>query len=210
MKWIRNTFLQGLALVIPASVTIYVVYWLASGAESVLGGALRRMLPESAYVRGMGIVIALAGVFLVGLLMKLWALRKLVGLGEWVVKKLPLVKTLYGSMQDLMTFFSHPGEEGLEQVVSVEVPGTGMSLLGIVTREDFEDVPDGVTDRDDTIAVYLPMSYQIGGYMIIVPRPAVRPVDMSVEDGMRFAVTAGLSSARKVKPSGPKESSDSS
>jgi uncharacterized membrane protein len=64
-----------------------------------------------------------------------------------------------------------------------------------VTREDFTDQPPALAPAKDTVAVYLPMSYQIGGFTIFLPRSQVEPVDMSMEDAMRFTLTDGMSGA---------------
>jgi uncharacterized membrane protein len=67
-----------------------------------------------------------------------------------------------------------------------------------VTREDFSSLP-GKLGASDTVGVYLPMSYQIGGYTVFLPRSAIEPIDMSVEDAMRFTLTAGMSSAQELQ-----------
>ncbi len=81
------------------------------------------------------------------------------------------------------------------QVVMVELPGFGMRLLGFVSRRDFSDLPAGIGAEGD-VAVYLPMSYQIGGYTIFLPRSRVQPVDLSREMAMKFILTAGLKAQR--------------
>jgi uncharacterized membrane protein len=70
-----------------------------------------------------------------------------------------------------------------------------MRALGFVSRADFSDLPEGI-GREGEIAVYLPMSYQIGGYTLFMPRAQAVAVDMSREDAMKFILTAGLKSAR--------------
>ena len=77
------------------------------------------------------------------------------------------------------------------QVVTVTLHEGGPRLLGFLTRESLNDLPEGL-GGEGTVAVYLPMSYQIGGYTLILPRSAVTPVEMGIEDAMRFAVTAGV------------------
>ena len=74
---------------------------------------------------------------------------------------------------------------------------------GFVTRRDFSALPPNLGD-EHTIAVYLPMSYQVGGYTLMLPRDAVEPLDMSVDEAMRYALTAGMSTARRNAPSRPK------
>jgi uncharacterized membrane protein len=82
----------------------------------------------------------------------------------------------------------------LERVVSVPF-GPGR-VIGFVTQENPRAL--GPEAGSDLIAVYLPMSYQIGGYTVLLPRRLVEPVDMSVEDALRFAVTAGMSKTQGV------------
>ena len=68
---------------------------------------------------------------------------------------------------------------------------TGMEVIGFVTQAVEEDLPEGFRG-DGNILVYLPMSYMIGGYAVLMPRSAVRPVDMNMEEAMRFTLTAGV------------------
>ena len=65
-------------------------------------------------------------------------------------------------------------------------------LIGFVTRDDLSTLPGGLGSKDE-IAVYLPMSYQIGGYTVLIPRQNVEPINISMEDAFRFTVTAGVS-----------------
>ena len=84
--------------------------------------------------------------------------------------------------------------------MSLALPGN-MRLLGFVTRADFSHAP-GIA-RADEVAVYLPMSYQVGGYTVLVPRSACTPVDMSREEALKFILTAGLKSASPaIEPPG--------
>ena len=83
----------------------------------------------------------------------------------------------------------------------VRLPGNTGELLGFVTREQFDDVPLS-PQADDPVAVYLPMSYQIGGYTLYVPRASVRPVDISFEQGMRLAITGGVSANQAPREEG--------
>ncbi len=70
-------------------------------------------------------------------------------------------------------------------------------LMGLVTRESFDDLPEGIGD-DQTVAVYLPMSYQLGGFTIMVPKDKIHPVDMTVDRAMQFLLTAGVSAEGKA------------
>lgn len=192
MKHITATFLRGLVTILPIALTVYILWWLGSLAESVLGRPLKALLPDWLYVPGLGIAAGVVLVFGVGLVMELYVARKLLSYAERVVLRIPLVKTVYGAIKDFADFISSTSKEQAagQQVVRVQV-APGMHLLGFVTRQDLSGLPLGV-QGSDTIAVYLPMSYQIGGYTVYLPRSQVEPIDMPVEQAMRVVLTGGV------------------
>ncbi len=194
MKMIGKIFITGLFTVLPVLVTAYLIVWFFAGAERLIGAQVRWLIPDEYYLYGMGIAVALALVFLVGLLMHAWLFREIVGRAEHVLLEIPLVRSIYAALRDLLGLFARHGDELPMQVVSVELPGSGMRLLGFVTRTDFSDLPEGI-GHDGEVAVYLPMSYTIGGYTVFLPRASVTPLDMSREEAMKFVVTAGIRSS---------------
>jgi uncharacterized membrane protein len=76
-------------------------------------------------------------------------------------------------------------------VVALKAPGQELELVGLVTRQQLDDLPAGFTPGD-RVAVYLPMGYMIGGYTVFVPRTWVRPIDMPVEEAMRASLFAWM------------------
>ncbi len=198
------TFFKGLAAVLPIVVTLYLIYWLAGLAEAVLGGILDRILPF--YFPGLGIIFGVVGIFMVGVMLNAWVVRKLFDWGESIMHRIPLVKIMYGAVQDLMHFFTSSTASRGKQVVMITfyLGDVRTRLVGMITREDFESLPAGIAGPDE-VAVYLPMSYQVGGYTVMVPRENLEPVDMSFDQAMRFAVTAGMSASKvfNKKPLSP-------
>lgn len=188
---IARTFFTGLAVVLPIVITLALLAWLLRTAESLLGGMVRVLLPDGAYLGGMGLVAALVLIFLTGILMEAILFRQVVSWLEKLLDRIPLVKTIYGAVRDLMGMFSQKEGKKFSKVVLVDVPSLGAQVLGFVTIDEHRDLP--FKAPDSTVAVYFPMSYQIGGYTLFLPRERVKPVDMSMEDAMRFIVTAGMS-----------------
>jgi len=187
-KYLSKTLLKGSITLLPVVLTIYLLYWLAITSEEIMGNALRYVLPEEAYFPGMGMFVGVVGIFIVGLMMNAYLVRKAFSLGENLLYRLPLIKSVYRAFRDFFDFFS-PSKEGLGQVVSVTV--NGMELIGFVTQESPERLPQSFRDRDSAL-VYLPMSYMIGGYTILVPRNELRPLKMTRDEAMRFVLTAGI------------------
>jgi uncharacterized membrane protein len=193
-KAIGRTFLTGVLTVVPVVATLYLVVWLAATAETFLGGLLKGVLSEHLYFYGMGMLAGVGVIFAVGLLMQTWAVRRLFELGERLLLRMPLVKTVYGAVRDFFGLFSSESRTAAGQVVAVEVPGTELRLVGFLMREDLSGLPAELHENG-RVAVYLPMSYQVGGYTVLVPGSAVTPVPWSREEAMRFILTAGLSGA---------------
>ncbi len=187
-KYVSKTLLTGSITLLPVVLTIYLLYWLAITSEEIMGNALRYVLREEAYFPGMGMFVGVVIIFIVGLMMNAYLVRKAFSLGENLLYRLPLIKSVYRAFRDFFDFFS-PSKEGLDQVVSVTV--NGMELIGFVTQENPERLPPSFRDRDSAL-VYLPMSYMIGGYTILVPRDELRPLKMTRDEAMRFVLTAGI------------------
>jgi len=202
-RTIYSTFGKGLFAVLPIAVTVYAVYWLGAIFEHLLGAVIIFLLPEPLhrwYIPGMGLVLGLVLIFFIGAAFNVWGMRALYDWLESLIDRIPMVKSIYGSVRDLLSFFSEAKEDQVRQVV-VTTFGEGphrMQLLGFITRERFEALPQGLGDDEtaEYVAVYFPMSYQIGGFTILVPRESVQPIDMSTEQALRFALTAGMSTEK--------------
>ena len=195
-KKLGEIFLSGLVAILPFVATLAILIWLGVSAEQGLGGMIQWLLPESLYWPGMGLVLGIGIVFAIGVLTRAVFFRKLFSLGDAILDRIPLVKTVYGALRDLMQFASPDGQRDFKGVVAVEFGDPPVKLIGFVTRDDFADLDNIPGTDEETIAVYMPMSYQIGGYMVLIPRSRVEPLDLSMEDAMRFCITAGLSIRR--------------
>lgn len=195
LRRIWDTLLKGLAAVLPVTVTLYLVYWTVLFIERIFRRVITLLLPDSLYLPGMGVVVGLVLLFLVGLAVDAWVVRRTLRIGERLLEMIPLAKSVYAALRDFMEYFSsHKKHSGMKQVVMVEF-APDLRLIGFVTRENNNDNA-GLTLPEDVVAVYFPMSYQIGGYTVYVPRSKVELISMSVEDAMRLVLTAGVSLVR--------------
>jgi uncharacterized membrane protein len=196
---VRNlprTFLTGLAAILPLIITLALLWWLGAATERVLGGVLQAILPDLLYFPGLGILAGIGMVLAVGILLRAYMVRWLFNWMEDVMERIPVVKTIHGTVRDVTRLLSGDIHERFGQAVLVSFPGTEFKLIGFITREDFTELPDNL-GGEDTVAVYTPMSYQIGGYTLMLPRRHVEPLNLSLEDAMRYALTAGVSIAHE-------------
>lgn len=197
MKYFWKEVLKGLAAVLPFLVTLYVVFWLLGAVETLFGGLIQIILPDWMYFKGMGILAAPILLYFIGRAVE----RKQIGhrlaelLESWI-ERVPVVKTIYSSARDLMQFLSlsKEGKEGAQQVVLVKQGDA--ELIGFVTGEETEHLGEATEGAEDRIAVFIPMSYQIGGFTVYLPRSSVQRLDMSVEEAMRIIMSAGMAKTR--------------
>ncbi|MDX1681812.1 MAG: DUF502 domain-containing protein [Phycisphaeraceae bacterium] len=194
MRLIGKIFLQGIAAILPLAVTAWVLWWLGATFEQVFGTAAAQLLPEGSYVTGLGVAIGIALIFVIGLLLQTWLVRSLFEFGERLIGRIPLVKTLYHAIRDLMAYFGQSKGSNVDQVVMVSFGD--QKIMGLVTRRKFDDLPTGIGD-ENSVAVYFPMSYQIGGFTLIIPADRIQPVDLTIEEAMRFTLTAGVTTDKK-------------
>jgi len=201
MRKIWNTMLKGLVALLPIGLTVYLVYWLAVAAETLFSRVLKLVIPDIAYWPGLGLITGLLVLFLAGLAVNAYVVRRALRLSDGLFARIPVVKTFYIAIRDFMTFFPSAGKgSDLKRVVLVPF-GPGKAI-GFVTAESSTAL--GVAAAEDLVAVYLPMSYMIGGYTVFLPRHAIEPTSMSVEAGMRVALMGGVQSVPTsgAKPTG--------
>jgi len=192
---LRNLFLQGIALLAPLILTVALIIWLGRSVELVVGGALRQLLPPDWYIPGAGLAVGVVLTLAAGLLANLFLVRWLVNLLEGVLDRIPLVKSLFQGLKDVSRFFAQGSDQQLGRPVSVVLPlGDGeMQLVGFVMQER-ATLPTGQVHADDAaqrIAVYLPMSYQVGGYTLYLDPARVTPLDVGTEQALRAVLTGG-------------------
>jgi len=201
LRSINKNILTGLITTLPVILTLYMIYWFIVATESFLGGAIRTVMPEELYRPGMGVVAGLVVAFLIGLLMQTIIAQQLFSRVERIVYRLPLIKSVYLSIRDLLDYFSSKKKKDFEQVVAITFGETGMQVVGLVTQTDMTHMP-AEFNQQDSLLVYIPMSYGIGGFAVLVPRSATRSLDMSMEDAMRFTLTAGVTGDPKSENDG--------
>jgi uncharacterized membrane protein len=200
MRKIWNTVLKGLVAILPIGLTVYVVYWLAVTAERLFSKVIKLLVPEPYYWPGLGLLIGLVVLYFVGLAVNAYFVTSALRMSDAFFARIPVVKTIYLAIRDFMRFFPSSGQAtDLRRVVLLQF-GPG-KVIGFVTAESDEMLRRSQPAGDDMVAVYLPMSYMVGGYTIFVPRELVETTALSVEEGMRIALMGGVRSS--ATPAGP-------
>lgn len=183
-KW----FLQGILLVAPVALTIALVVWLGSWSEKTFGTLVKALLPIGWYFKGLGLISGILLTLAVGLTANLFLVRWAVRLVESILERIPLVTSLFQAFKDIARLFSQDADQELGQVVAVDVGD--MRLVGFVMQKEAH-LPGEFADEDPRVAVYLAMSYQLGGFTVHVPRSRITPLDVPADKAMRAVLTGG-------------------
>ena len=178
-------FLAGMLVVVPFALTVYVVVsagaWVNDMGDRIVANWDVKLPP------GVGAVLLLVGVYVVGLLTRLWVFRGLLHVIERLVSRLPGIKTIYESTRDLMKLFGGDSKR-MGRSVLYRDPNSGGTLLAILTNESPRGVP--ADEAGGKVALYVPFSYMFGGITIYVPREHIREVNLPVEQTLKLAATA--------------------
>ena len=193
MKRTLKLVLQGLVAVLPLVLTAYCIIWFITFLEDSTQQLLLFILPDGADIPpGMGIIAGLFLLFFVGLMVNTYGMQYLMRLGSQIMESIPLVKSVYGAIQDIISVFNLSGKKDMKSVVSVDV--NGMQLIGFITGEE---AGKDLFKDEGRVGVYLPMSYQIGGFTVYIEKERLTYLDISVEQAMRIAITGGVQSHKE-------------
>lgn len=188
-----RTFLAGLFAFLPLAISVYILFWMTMTLESIANKFLLWYLPDFLYVPGMGILLGIILIFLLGALLTREGARSIYEKIEAPFTYVPLVKSIYFAIKDLSSYLAPNEEKKKGQVVKVKIPGSEIQMVGLVTRKTFTDLPPGL-QREGVVCVYFPMSYQLGGFTMFVPKDWIEPLDLDVESMMRMVLTAWMPS----------------
>ncbi len=172
----------------PIALTISIVIWLFTSMEAFFGHFLRRIVPPQYYFDGIGIIVGVALIFVIGILVNAWMVKKVYALAERLVKRIPFVKSIYNATQELLDFFDKD-KQNAQQAVLVE---THLGrIVGFITRDSLSSLTPSL-GNDDDVLVYIPLSYMVGGISIVAPKSTLTPLAWPVDKAMSFILTAGM------------------
>ena len=184
-------FFKGFFTLLPLFLTLYFIFWFVSSIEGLLNRYVVSVIPDALHFPGIGIVTAVVVFVGVGFLMKLFAGGKVFHFFEEQLRKVPVIGTVYGPLKDMTGLFASRPEKEMKRVVLVQIPAFNSKMLGFVTRDHFDDLPQ-MNISDDSIAIYIPGTYFFGGITMIFPRAQVEEVNLPPEQALKLAITGWI------------------
>ncbi|MCX5805217.1 MAG: DUF502 domain-containing protein [Proteobacteria bacterium] len=191
-KHLKKTFLTGLFILIPLVVTIYIIYTVVISVDTFISPVIRNIMSNitgtGVYIQGTGFFIFIILTYLTGVLASNYIGKKMLAYGEATIRKIPFVKGIYGSIKDMIDAFSSEKMQSFKEVVLVDFPFKGRYAIGFITKR----IQSG--DKGELCAVFVPTTPNpTSGYLIFLPEEELTPIDMSVEDAVKYIVSLGTS-----------------
>jgi uncharacterized membrane protein len=187
----KAKLLTGLLVFIPVLVTLYVVYVIVSFLDGFVSPILTNVslsiLGRSLYIPGLGLVLFVIITYVMGVLTSNYAGKKLLSYGEALFKRIPFIKSIYGSTKDFMEVFSSDRMKSFRGVVMIEFPREGCCALGLVT---------GRLQRESGAfcSVFVPTTPNpTSGYLLLVSEDKLLFLPISVEDAIKYVISLGTS-----------------
>jgi uncharacterized membrane protein len=193
IQWLRRSFVTGFFVTVPLVVSVAAIVWLFRQVDGFLGPLYAKWLGRE--VPGLGLITILLGVLLIGASAGNVIGKRLFARAEYYLLRVPVFKTIYAPVKQLVVAFSPDNEYGFKRVVLVEDSARGF-LLGFLTREFTVDRGNG---PESLIAVYVPTNHLYLGDVLICPRGKVSYPDITVEQGIRVFLTGGMALAARLK-----------
>jgi uncharacterized membrane protein len=201
---IRRKLIQGLFLVLPLLITLWLLTILFNLINENVTPHVRDLLAWSG-ITGLerwiarlgipiiGILLTAGFIYLLGLIAGNLAGRRVVGMVESYILRVPLVRGIYGPARQLLDSFNMTGKRAFSKVVLLEYPRRGLWTVGFVTTDDEHRLPGDGSEGGATVPVFLPTTPNpTSGWMILVPTDDMYLLDMTIEEGIKLVVSGGI------------------
>ena len=193
MQWLRRSFIAGFFVTVPLVISIAAFVWIFRLIDGFVGPFYAAWLNRN--VPGLGIVTTALVVLLVGALATNVIGKRLLQKTEGYLLRVPVFRTIYAPVKQLIVAFSPDNEYGFKRVVLVEEPGQGF-VLGFLTKEFTVDRGQG---PEPLVAVYVPTNHLYLGDVVVCARERASFPDITVEQGIRIFLTGGMALSSRVK-----------
>lgn len=190
----RRYLIAGLLVWIPIMVTLLVVRFVIQLLDSSLTLLPARYQPQVLlgwHFPGLGVIISLLVLLITGLIATNVLGNRLVSLGESLVHRIPLIRSIYTSVKQVMSTIFAPGGQAFRKVLLVEYPRKGLWSLAFQTGA----VPDAMTKAigENAVTLFIPTTPNpTSGFLLVLPQDEVIELDMSIDDALKMIISLGV------------------
>lgn len=195
MRRLRNYFITGLVVTAPILITVYLVWIFIRFIDGVIVALFpEQILPQSYLpfdIPGLGLLVVFVVLTFVGAFTANFLGRWLVRTGDKIVNRMPIVRSVYGTLKKIFETVLDQSSRSFREVVLVEYPRKGIWAVGFVTGTTEGEVQRTISGN--VVNVFVPTTPNpTSGYLVFLPRKELTPLDMSVEEGIKLVISGGI------------------
>ncbi|MGI9421825.1 MAG: DUF502 domain-containing protein [Hyphomicrobiaceae bacterium] len=192
----RNYFLTGLVIVGPVGITLYIGWWFINAVDGWVKPFVPSIYNPDTYLPfalpGAGLVFAIIGLAMIGALAANLLGRTVISYGELFLGRMPVVRNLYSALKQIFETVLSQSNTTFQDVGLIEYPRKGLYAIVFVSTETKGEIDDRYEDQE-FLSVFLPTTPNpTSGFLLFVPKKDVTILDMSVEEGAKLVISAGL------------------
>jgi uncharacterized membrane protein len=185
----RNYFLTGLVVLLPAVISIFVLWRLFTGLDRILGRFVELWLGYR--IPGVGLIALILIIIAIGAIASNIIGRRMIRIGEGIVSRIPIIRWIYRTTKQLFSTLLAERSTSFRKVVMVNYPYKGMYSMAFQTSETAGPVEDAVGGKR-LVTLFLPTTPNpTSGFFLLVPEDDVIPLDISVNEGLKYIISAG-------------------
>lgn len=193
---LRAYFFTGILVTAPVSITFYMAYkiilWIDSGVGRLLPPKFQSYYNELPFtIPGLGVIVLIVSMVVVGMFAAGFVGRFFIRLGDWIVKKMPVISTVYSLLKQVFETFLSNKNQAFSKVVLLEYPRKGIWILGLASTDTGGEVKK-IINRE-MLNVFIPTTPNpTSGFLIFVPKEDIIFLKMTVEEGLKFIISGGI------------------
>lgn len=192
---IRNGIITGIIVVLPVAATITFISWVVTGVDGVVLKYLPAQWNPSNYVGfaipGIGLLIGLIGLWILGTLGSNFIGRSVIGFGERIVSRVPLVSNIYGALKQIVNVVAAQKDTAFKEVCLIEYPRPGLWAVGFITS-DLKGAPKEHLEEGH-VCVFVPTTPNpTSGFLLFSQRDDLKILDMTPEEGVKLIISGGM------------------
>jgi uncharacterized membrane protein len=195
-KKFKRVFLTGLAVVIPAGLTIYILSFLINLMDNLMKVIPAQYQPDNLFgvhIPGLGAIVTVIIIFICGLVTTSYLGTRVVGFGEHLVGKIPFVRSIYHAIKRIADSLLMDKAQSFKKVVMVEYPRRGVYSIGFVTGTPNGEIQHYIGHPNTCIGVFMPLALTpTTGFYIMVPQDELIELCMTVEEAFTLIISAGI------------------
>lgn len=199
---IRAYFFTGILVTAPVSITFYMAYniflWVDSSVNRLIPPELLSRYNIPVTMPGVGIIVLILMMILIGMFAAGFIGRFFLHLGDWIVRRLPVISSIYSLLKQVFETFLSSQKQAFRRCVLLEYPRKGIWIIGFVSADATGEVSNKLSDK--TLSIFIPTTPNpTSGFLIFVLEKDVIPLDMTVEEGLKFVISCGIAEPDTLK-----------